>query len=159
MSDHGEAEEIPKGALVMIGVLVAAALMLTAAVSLGFLERNAVPSESRMAAGTQVVTERNLYFHDEPDGAVLIEDAASGTAVARIDAGTGGFIRSTLRSLVYGRRAKGIGSETPFALTEWNDGGLSLSDPATGKSVELHSFGPDNRAAFAALLEPQESTL
>lgn len=99
------------------------------------------------------MSERNLYFHDEPDGGVRIEDASNGATISMVEPGTGGFIRTTLRSLVHVRRSKGIGPETPFVLTEWDNGTLSLSDSETGKSVELHAFGPDNREAFAVLLE------
>ena len=41
----------------------------------------------------------------------------------------------------------------PFTLTAWRDGELSLTDTATGRSIELTAFGSTNRAAFAALLE------
>ena len=40
----------------------------------------------------------------------------------------------------------------PFTLTLWKNRTLSLEDKSTGRSIELGSFGPDNRAAFAALL-------
>jgi putative photosynthetic complex assembly protein len=42
--------------------------------------------------------------------------------------------------------------EPPFNLTLWKNGTLSLTDKTTGRAIELGSFGPDNRAAFAALL-------
>jgi putative photosynthetic complex assembly protein len=40
----------------------------------------------------------------------------------------------------------------PFTLTRWENGGLTLADPVTGRSVEVSSFGPDNRAVYANLL-------
>ncbi len=157
MSDHAHTEDIPKEPLIMIAMLAAFALALATATSLGFIARDAVPSEARAAAGVEAVAERSLYFFDAPNGGVRIEDAETGAVVAEIDPGTGGFIRTTLRSLVHVRRAKGIGAETPFVLTEWDNGTLSLSDSETGKSVELGSFGPDNRASFAALLDGGEA--
>lgn len=157
MSDHHHNEEIPKVPLVMIGMLALLSLALAAATSAGWISRDAVPSEARAEAGIAATSERSLYFHDAPDGGVLIEDAVSGEAVARLEPGTGGFIRTTLRSLVHVRKNKGIGPETPFVLTEWENGTLSLSDSETGRSVELHSFGPDNREAFAVLLEGGEA--
>lgn len=153
MTDHHHDQDVPKVPLMLIGMLLVVALVLSATVSLGFASREAVPAEARAAAGTQALSQRSLYFHDEPDGAVRVEDAATSEQIALIDAGHGGFVRSTMRSLVHVRRQKGIGAETPFDLTLWDDGGLTLSDSATGKAVELGSFGPDNRAAFAALLE------
>lgn len=155
--DHDHNEEIPKVPLMMIGGLALFSLALASATSAGLLSRDAVPSEARAAAGVAATAERSLYFHDEPDGGVRIEDAANGEMVAMVEPGTGGFIRTTLRSLVHVRRAKGIGADTPFVLTEWENGTLSLSDGETGKSVELHSFGPDNREAFAVLLERGEA--
>ena len=157
MSDHEHNEEIPKAPLVMMGLLALLALALAGATSMGWIARDAVPSEARSAAGVAATSERSLYFFDEPGGGVRIEDASNGALIALVEPGTGGFIRTTLRSLVHVRRSKDIGPETPFVLTEWDNGGLSISDSETGKSVELGSFGPDNRAAFAALLEGGEA--
>ena len=60
-----------------------------------------------------------------------------------------------MRSLVHERRIRGIGRGTPFELIEWQNGALSLRDTTTGKSVELASFGADNRAVFAAMLKQE----
>jgi hypothetical protein len=46
--------------------------------------------------------------------------------------------------------------EAPYRLTLWDDYSLSLTDTGTGRTIELGSFGPDNRAAFAALLPPEK---
>ena len=40
----------------------------------------------------------------------------------------------------------------PFRLTRFADGGLELSDPSTGRVVNLGAFGPSNFAAFIRLL-------
>lgn len=156
MSDVHLNDEIPRVPLAMIAGLAALTLALAAMVNLGLIARDAVPSEARAAAGTRPAEQRSLFFTDEPDGAVRIEDAATGEEVDRVEPGTGGFVRSTLRSLVHVRRQQGIGAETPFELVLWDDGGLTLMDSETGESVELGSFGPDNRAVFAALLEEGE---
>ena len=95
---------------------------------------------------------RLLAFFDESDGTVRVEDATSGAEIARFGPGTGGFVRSTLRSLVHQRRINGIGRETPFELVEWNNGELTLRDSTTGGTVELASFGTDNRKVFADML-------
>jgi putative photosynthetic complex assembly protein len=42
--------------------------------------------------------------------------------------------------------------DTPFRLTDWTDGRLTLEDRSTGRSVELRAFGATNAAAFARLL-------
>ena len=66
--------------------------------------------------------------------------------------GEGGFIRATVRSLVHQRRIRNEGPAVPFTLTRWENDNLTLSDPVTGRSVEVSSFGPDNRAVYANLL-------
>jgi putative photosynthetic complex assembly protein len=44
------------------------------------------------------------------------------------------------------------GREAPFTLTLWSDGKLSLSDTATGDTLELAAYGPTNAKTFAQLL-------
>ncbi len=151
--DHDHTEDIPKGPLMMIGGIALLSVALAASASFGFVARDAVPEISRAAAGTQAVAKRSLFFSDTRDGAVLVEDGTTREQIARIEPGTGGFIRSTMRSLVHVRMRKGIGPDTPFELTRWDDGGLTLSDPTTGETRELMGFGATNRAAFAVLLE------
>lgn len=150
---HDHAEPVPKAPLMMIGGIAMLSLALAASASFGLVGRDAVPQVSRDAAGTQAVASRSLHFHDAADGGVVITDGATGAQIARVEPGTGGFIRSTMRGLVLVRQREGIGAETPFELTEWNDGGLTLSDPTTGETRELVGFGETNRAAFAVLLE------
>lgn len=139
--------------LMMMGALIAISLALTSAVTLGFFERQAIPSEAREAAGTQVTAKRSLLFFDEADGTVRVEDAVSGEELGRFGPGTGGFVRTTVRSLVYQRRINGIGRATPFELIEWENRALTLQDTTTGETVELTSFGEGNRQTFANFLE------
>lgn len=153
--DHDHAEDIPKVPLMMIGGIALLSLALAATASSGLIARDGVPETSRAVAGTQPIAQRSLFFSDANDGAVVVEDAATREEIARIEPGTGGFIRSTMRSLVHVRMREGIGAQTPFELTRWDDGGLTLSDPATGETRELVGFGDTNRAAFAVLLEPE----
>jgi putative photosynthetic complex assembly protein len=51
------------------------------------------------------------------------------------------------------RRMNGDTAAPPFRLEQWADGALTLTDTVTGRVIELGSFGPDNRAAFAKLLK------
>ena len=139
--------------VMLVGGIIAISLLLTTSVSLGFFEQQAIPSEARAEAGTVRADERPLYFFDEADGTVRVEDAKSGSELGRFGPGTGGFVRSTVRSLVYQRRINGFGREVPFELIEWDNGMLTLLDPTTNKSVELHSFGDANRQTFANFLE------
>jgi putative photosynthetic complex assembly protein len=143
---------VHKVPLMLMGGIVAISLALTASVSLGFLPRQSVPAEARAAAGITAAQVRTIQFFDEPDGSVRIEDDTTGEVLARHGVGEGGFIRATVRSLVHQRRIRGLGPEVAFTLTEWQNGNLTLADPATGRSVEVSSFGPDNRAVYQNLL-------
>lgn len=143
---------VHKVPLFLMGGIVAVSLALTASVTAGLLPKQSVPSESRAAAGIGAAQERTLRFFDEPDGTVRIEDGATGEVLARHGVGEGGFIRASVRSLVHQRRIRGEGPTVPFTLTRWENGALTLSDPVTGRGVEVGAFGPDNRAVYAELL-------
>ena len=148
---------VHKVPLMLMGGVVAISLVLTASVSLGFFERQAVPAEARAAAGVKPAVERTLRFFDEADGTVRVEDGASGEVLERFGEGEGGFLRSTVRSLVHQRRIRGEGAAVPFTLTQWDNDGLTLSDPVTGKAIEVSAFGAVNRAVFANLLPAKDA--
>lgn len=143
---------VHKVPLMLMGGIVAISLVLTASVTLGFVERTSVPDQARAAAGTKSIAQRTLRFYDEADGTVRVEDGASAEVLGRFGPGEGGFIRASVRALVHQRKIRGLGPEIPFELTEWEDGALTLRDPATGRAIEAASFGPDNRAVFANML-------
>jgi putative photosynthetic complex assembly protein len=151
---HAHDQTVPKPALIAAGALVTLSLLLTMLVRVGVLEREAVPAAVRAADRASVVETRNLTFSDRADGAVVIADASTAATVAVIESETksGGFIRGVLRGLARERRSRGIGAAPPFKLTLFSDGSLNFVDTATGRSIELGAFGPDNRAVFAALL-------
>nr|WP_298929811.1 photosynthetic complex assembly protein PuhC [uncultured Erythrobacter sp.] len=144
---------VHKVPLMLAGGVAAISLALTASVTLGYADPASVPSEVRAAEGTTSVSTRSIQFYDEADGTVRVEDALSGDVIDRFPPATGGFVRSSVRSLVHERRIRGIGAATPFELIEWSDGALSLQDTTTGEAIELASFGSDNRAVFAAMLK------
>ncbi|MFL0355848.1 photosynthetic complex assembly protein PuhC [Erythrobacter sp. GH1-10] len=144
---------IHKVPIMMMGGVVAISLALTSVVAFGYVDRAAVPSEVRAQEGVMSTATRSIQFYDEADGTVRVEDAASGEVIASFAPATGGFVRSSVRSLVHERRIRGIGRATPFELIAWDNGALSLRDTTTDKSIELASFGADNRAVFAAMLK------
>jgi putative photosynthetic complex assembly protein len=152
---HSHENTVPRPALAMAISLVVVSLVMTTAVRLGFAEREAVPSVERAKANIAAVETRELVFADRSDGAVLVTDADTKAPVATIigESGNGGFVRGVLRGLARDRHMRGLGPEAPFKLTLWGDGSLSLTDTATTRTVELGSFGPDNRAAFARFLQ------
>lgn len=148
---------VSKVPLMLAGGIIAISLALTAATQLGYFKRESVPAEARAAAGVKVSAERTIQFFDEEDGTVRVEDGASGEVLARFGEGQGGFIRATVRNLVHQRRIRNIGREVPFTLTRWDNDTLTLSDPTTGRSIEVSSFGPDNRKVYADMLVGVES--
>ncbi|MEY4862199.1 MAG: putative photosynthetic complex assembly protein PuhC [Pseudomonadota bacterium] len=116
------------------------------------------PDQLRAAAargeGPAPSAERALRFQDRPDGGISVIDMATKRELAVIE-GEQGFVRGSLRALTRERKARELGSEQPFELIAQADGRLTLHDPATGKRVELESFGPSNAANFSRLLTLQ----
>jgi putative photosynthetic complex assembly protein len=150
---HNHDPTVPKEALIGAGALLACVLALTASVSWGWVPQSANPELERVAAQVQPATQRDLRFADRADGAVVVTDAATGSVVKIIGYGEEGFTRATIRRLAKLRSKAGIGRDMPFTLTKWENGALSLTDPATGESAELQGYGPDHTANFEALLQ------
>ncbi|MCS6987808.1 MAG: photosynthetic complex assembly protein PuhC [Sphingomonadaceae bacterium] len=161
MSRRHPEPPVPKRALMAIGALVLATFALTGSVALGLLDRPKPASVQRVEQGIPVVAARRLVFLDRPDGALVIAEPGAPGVVQVIAPGTHqGFVRGVIRSMARERRLRELGPELPYRLMLWGDGRLSLLDEATGRVVELDSFGRDNRAAFRALLPmpPEESS-
>lgn len=152
---HSHEQTLPKGALVMATSLVLFSLAVTATVRILHLPPSASPVLLRQQENIAPARSRDLRFSDRPDGSVLIEDVGTGSTASVIQPGSNsGFIRGVMRGLARERRMHGVGEAPPFRLTLWHDGELSLTDSATGRTIELGAFGATNRAAFAALLGP-----
>ena len=94
----------------------------------------------------------SLRFDDQADGSVLVRRASDQAVIYTIAPETNGFMRATLRGLAQERLRSGIGEATPFLLTRWSDGRMSLEDLTTGRNVALDAFGETNSGAFAKLL-------
>jgi putative photosynthetic complex assembly protein len=100
----------------------------------------------------RTVESRDLQFQDVPNGAILIKDAGSGKVIGEIMPGNDGFVRMVMRLLARERIGAGIGQTVPFTLARWDNGRLTIADPATGHRMELVGFGASNVEAFAKLL-------
>ena len=94
-----------------------------------------------------------LRFEDRPDGSIAIIDYKTGKQIDAVQ-GEAGFVRGTLRGLAQERKRRGLDSGPPFELIYRTDGRLTLSDTATGRMVDLESFGPTNARSFYRLLDP-----
>jgi putative photosynthetic complex assembly protein len=136
---------VPRGPLLAIGALLLATVLGAGSARLGGLGKLRVPE----APPVQV---RELRFDDRADGSVAIRDAGSDRVVATVAPGSGGFLRGTMRGLVRERKRQGLGDDLPFRLAGHADGRLLLEDPATGRLIDIGSFGPTNGAVFAQLL-------
>lgn len=99
------------------------------------------------------VVERTLRFVDRPDGGIAVVDARSGRTLDVMQ-GEQGFLRGTLRGMARERRRSGLDDSTPLSLLARADGRLTLVDPATGRRIDLESFGPTNAAVFARWIAP-----
>ncbi len=99
----------------------------------------------------EIVSSRNLHFVDLETGGISVINADDGSEIARLKVGEDGFMRSVMRGFVRERKAKGLGPEVPFELAMFDDGLVSMIDPATLRRVELSAFGIDNVKAFTRL--------
>jgi putative photosynthetic complex assembly protein len=105
---------------------------------------------------TRPTATRDLLFEDASNGAVLVKDANSGQQIGEIVPGNDGFVRAVMRNLARERLIAGGTKTMPFTLTRWDNGRLTIADPATGQKMELVGFGASNEKAFAKFL-PQGS--
>jgi putative photosynthetic complex assembly protein len=135
---------MPREVPIFAAVLIAIVIIGAGTARLSGFGRSAPPN-------AEPVQSLSLRFEDQQDGSVLVRRASDGAQIYRVAPGTNGFMRQTLRGLARDRRRSGLGDETPFVLTHWNDGRLSLDDPAIDRRLELESFGETNAGAFAQL--------
>jgi putative photosynthetic complex assembly protein len=145
---------VPRGALIGTAAVLLFTMAMAGATRLGFIPHSADPEESRAAQNVAPAQSRELRFADRADGAVIVSDAASGEVVKIVEFGQGGFLRATMRRMAKVRMAAGIGAEPPFTLTLWENSALSLRDPQTGRTAEIHGFGADHSKIFSDMLEP-----
>jgi len=142
----GHHDGVPRGILCGAAMLIGFALLtagLARRTDVGTLHMPAASAVERFA----------LRFEDRPDGSVVVRDAEDGSDIYVVQPGTYGFIRSTLRGLARERRRADFDATTPFVLTRWSDGTVSLEDTTIDRRVNLDAFGPDNARAFAQFFD------
>lgn len=147
MSDPFGDRPFPRGALIGAATVVALTVAFAAYSRLSGASTAQLPEP-------RAVTTRELWFIDQPGGAVSVVDARTKNDVQVLQPGSNGFLRATLRSFARDRRSRGIDSSAPFRLAASADGRLTLADPTTGRNIELEAFGRTNAATFAAFLRP-----
>ncbi len=151
MSGHHHDMAFPKEAVWGAAGLVLIALLGTVAVRAGILPEVANPQAMRAEAHATVLKSRDLRFLDV-DGNVVVQDLSGATVAVIRPESEQGFVRGVMRGLARERRLKEAPVETPFRLQLWSDNGLTLTDLATGRQIELGGFGETNRQAFAVML-------
>lgn len=130
--------------------LVVSAVFLLATTGAVVATQIASPVEPHSNA--TVVAMRDIRFADRTDGGVEVTNASDNSVVAELDPNSNNFVRALMRGLVRQRVRESQGPQTPFRLTAWSDGELTLEDPDTHRTVALAAFGPTNAEAFVKLL-------
>ena len=130
-----------------IGLLIFMALAMVVLSVSSFMKNGVLERQ----ADASVLSQKDLYFRDLPDGAIGVIAANNGETIA-IVTGQAGFVRGILRAMARERRIRQITSDVPFELISHTDGRLTLMDPATHNRIDLESFGKDNAAEFAVFL-------
>jgi len=135
------------------GVLWGAAAVIAVTITLAAVARHTgmtVTDVNRSAAPVKVL---ELRFDDRRDGAIAVFDTRRQDVVDVLPPGTSGFVRNVMRSMARERLMHGGSPDTPFQMTRWADGRLTIDDPVTRKHVDLGAFGSMNTASFARLME------
>ena len=97
-----------------------------------------------------VVKAQTMTITGEGNHVRIVED----TGAVLLD-GDGGFISVVLDGLDRARLVAGVEGNPPVTITQYENGRVSLSDPASGWQVELASFGPGNVGTFLKMLNGQ----
>jgi putative photosynthetic complex assembly protein len=140
---------IPKSVVLFAAALIAGSIIVT-----GVARMNG--SGQGIQASAPVALTRTLLFEDLKDGSVGIWEPAKRDAMTVLPGGTNGFIRATMRGLARERKRMGLDMSKPFDLSSHTDGTLTLNDTATGRMIDLGSFGITNAQDFARLLPAAE---
>jgi putative photosynthetic complex assembly protein len=101
-----------------------------------------------------IVESRAYTFVDAIDGGILVYDRSGEQLLSKLETGSFGFLRGSLRALSRHRMLAGIGAEPPFFLRRYADGRIQLEDSTTKQSVVVTSFGPTQIAEFEQLFNP-----
>jgi putative photosynthetic complex assembly protein len=144
MSRHHDETSVPRPA-----IFGAVALMVFTLVLAGVARRAKLAEAPQDVA---VVELRDVRFEDRDGGSLAVIDASSGGVIEEIAPGTGGFVRGVLRGMFRTRKLEAMDRAGVFRLSRAASGRLSLDDLASGRHVDLDSFGPTNSAAFAHIL-------
>lgn len=131
----------------LFGMALAVLIAVGAARLMG-VEPSAVPPVAEITAS------RTLTLVGGGAQAVTVLDD-SGAVLA--DMAHGGFVTVIQNGLQRARLVAGVDQSLPIQLIAYANGRLTAVDTYSGWSVELGSFGADNRAAFERLMTAQHA--
>jgi putative photosynthetic complex assembly protein len=136
--------KVPKAPL--IGALVLALLAYSIAISARVFGVGAAAEPVSVP-----IEERSIRFTTEKDGRLTVLDVNTGRDIVHLTQDGNGFLFGALRGIEYKRGIAKVSPETPFALTRWQTGKITLDDPTTGMHIAVNSFGPTQVASFEQL--------
>ncbi|PYF10556.1 putative photosynthetic complex assembly protein [Rhodobacter viridis] len=139
-----EPELIPKPLLrAMIGI----ALLSLALTTYSVLTKR--PHEGVPAPGN-VVAEKMVILKDIDARHATVADAEGKIL---LDLPEGGFVDVMAAAVRRSRAVARITDNPPVRIVRYDNGRLTMEDPATGWSAELYAFGADSKAAFERILD------
>lgn len=151
MTDLSQANTRRDAEMVPLGMVRAiCGLLLTVLALVGYASITDRPLVAVAPSG-DIEISKSIIIKSETSGAARVFDV-SGALIADLSAGQGGFISSIARTVKRKRTLSNVSLDGPVILTSDISGRLKISDPSSGWSADLMSFGADNSGAFAALL-------
>ena len=124
------------------------ALVTLALVSIAVLTNRPLTGQPKDAP---VVFERSLTFSGE--GSAVVVTGEEGQVL--LDTENGGFIAVVIDGLERARLVARVEGNPPVTITQFENGRLSLHDPASDWTTELSSFGSGNLGVWQELVTPK----
>ncbi|SUZ31895.1 hypothetical protein ROE7235_01646 [Roseibaca ekhonensis] len=135
---------IPIGLVRAMFALVAVSLALVTFAAVTGREKAAIPPPA------PIVEQWSIRMIGNDAQAVTVR-RADGSLLADMD--HGGFVTVIQNGLMTMRRRHDIDPTLPIDIIRFENGRLAAIDPLTDYRVELTVFGPENQAAFEAMLQ------
>ncbi len=140
-------EPFPKGALYGAGALIAFTFIFVLGARIAGYKMDWVPESVPVA-------EREIDYKITTDRFVELFDARSGSLLGVYGPNENAFVRTVMVGLTHDRAlTHPEDKKTPFRITRWHDGRVSVSDPISGRSIELAAFGRNQVETFLKLLQ------
>jgi putative photosynthetic complex assembly protein len=138
--------KVPRGPLIGAALLV----VLVFAVA---IEARTTGHSASLEPVTGVALQREVRFDPQGDGTLSVFDVGQNREIVRLHSDKNGFIFGMLRGIRQKRDVAQTDPKTPFRITRWQDGRMTLDDPSTGMHVAVSSFGPTQIASFEQLFQ------